>query len=149
MLFVRGLACWRTTWEFQFCRCALMECSRSNRREKSLRRLSKFKCESGRRDTSQRELTRGKLRGSCRRWSRDCEARKKPGFRSNPGLRADWFARKLSQANPSDYGFTVTRTGLDEMPLATTKSALAPVSMVAGMSNSVETTALPVATAMV
>ena len=44
---------------------------------------------------------------------------------------------------------TVTLTGADAMPLATTTSELAPVSIFAGTSNSVDTTALPVATPIV
>jgi len=44
---------------------------------------------------------------------------------------------------------TSTATGWDGIPFATTTNLLAPVSMLAGTSNSVETGVLPVATAIV
>lgn len=44
------------------------------------------------------------------------------------------------------FQFTVTLTGTEAMPLATTVSELAPVSVFAGTLNIVETIALPVAT---
>ena len=53
-----------------------------------------------------------------------------------------WSARRHSQ-------FTVTVAGADAMPLATTISKLAPVSVPGGTANEVETILLLVATAIV
>src|ERR1017187_7303917 len=53
------------------------------------------------------------------------------------------------RSRPSTDQFTVTLTAGDGMPFATTSSELAPVSIVAGTSNLVETIALPVATPIV
>ena len=44
--------------------------------------------------------------------------------------------------------FTVTLTGAEAIPLATTASELAPVSVTDGTSNEVDTMVLPVATPM-
>ena len=52
----------------------------------------------------------------------------------------------VQESAPAD---TVTFTGCDGIPFATTTSVLAPVPMVEGMSNSVDTVALPVATPIV
>jgi hypothetical protein len=49
-------------------------------------------------------------------------------------------------SNP--FQFTVTLTGAEAMPLATTASELAPVSVTDGTSNEVDTMVLPVATPM-
>jgi hypothetical protein len=62
-------------------------------------------------------------------------------WRSNEDYHEDYHNYRLQ--------LIVTATGFDGIPFATTSSSLAPVWMVDGISNSVETVADPVATAIV
>ena len=74
--------------------------------------------------------------------------RKRRGKSESLGPRFESERAHQFTKNRERTQFTVTLSGADAMPLATTASELAPLSVPAGTSNWVETMALPVATPM-
>jgi hypothetical protein len=79
--------------------------------------------------------------------TKEVEKERKATLPPPEGKEEEWIEvyRKLLQCRYC----TVTATGLDAMPFATTSRVLPPVSMSAGTSKCVDTGLLPVATAMV
>jgi hypothetical protein len=75
--------------------------------------------------------------------------KKTPGFFSNPGVGLFWLLHAAESAGVANSYWMVTFFGFDEIPLATTKTELAPVSVFAGATKLAETVALPVAIPMV